>query len=440
MDEAQEIVTELQGKTGRLYRLPAGAISDRPTLWRCIPLQDSEELAFVAFPHRLLNSKGERLAKEQLVFGDARFNGLKKQVSCPVDVAYRDNEFAGLIVSYMHGGIGLEQYLDLKKNDRCARRRTAHNLCVLAQIASRLGCFLGRMSPERILVNPSTCRVFLAVDYAALAQRTHGLKGSLFFRLPWQGEVDLALHVYCLLNKRSTADLERRLWSTGDCSGLDGPSAEEVRSAVFGTAPRSVFASALSLVDQNKRLRGIPRQFRRVLESGFRFTRSGDAQRLSMELCAIFELGETTYRGWFSLMKDKLKQLMFGARVPAERVRKSEQRPWGLRGYGSAEVFWATTMWMSVAIGACSAVNGFAPFDMMVAVLLGTPPRQFGIEPSWLCIVIVVAGSALYNLFVAQRHPLLGYERHQYCFSLIAGTLLMTLVGIVRYVLLGGAL
>lgn len=159
-----------------------------------------------------------------------------------------------------------------------------------------------------------------------------------------------------------------------------------------------------------------------------------------MELCAIFELGETTYRGWFSLMKDKLKQLMFGARVPAERVRKSEQRPWGLRGYGSAEVFWATTMWMSVAIGACSAVNGFAPFDMMVAVLLGTPPRQFGIEPSWLCIVIVVAGSALYNLFVAQRHPLLGYERHQYCFSLIAGTVLMTLVGIVRYVLLGGAL
>ena len=250
--------------------------------------------------------------------------------------------------------------------------------------------------------------------------------------------------MYCLLNKRSTADLERRLWNTGDCSGLDGPSAEEVRSAVFGAAPCSVLISALSntlsLVDQNKRLWGTPRQFRRILESVFRCARSGDAQRLSMELCAIFELGETTYRGWFSLMKDKLKQLMFGARVPAERVRKLEQRPWGLRGYGSAGVFWATTMWMSAAIGACSAMNGFAPFDMMVAVLLGTPPYQFGIEPSWLYIVIVVAGSALYNLFVAQRHPLLGYERRQYCFSLIAGTVLMTLVGIVRYALLGGAL
>ena len=51
-------------------------------------LEGEEELAFVELPARLCSSRGETTVKAQLKFGDARFNGLKRQVSLPVDASY----------------------------------------------------------------------------------------------------------------------------------------------------------------------------------------------------------------------------------------------------------------------------------------------------------------------------------------------------------------
>ena len=98
-------------------------------------LEGEEELAFVELPVRLRSSRGETTVKAQLKFGDARFNGLKKHVSLPVDAAYRNGEFVGLVVTHMHRGVSLSRYLDFSRDARSERRRVAYNLAVQVCVA-----------------------------------------------------------------------------------------------------------------------------------------------------------------------------------------------------------------------------------------------------------------------------------------------------------------
>ncbi|MEC4175036.1 hypothetical protein VIN30_01045 [Adlercreutzia sp. R7] len=398
----------------------------------------------MAFPPHLLTPKGEKTAKEQLAFDDARFNGLKKHVSCPVDVAYHDGAFAGLIVSHMRGGVSLDSYLELGKADRRGRRRVAHNLCVLVQLSSRFGYYPGRMTPKRVLVDPTTCRVFLTSDYGVFFRDT-GTGGSLPRQdLPRQSEVDLAVHVCGLLQKKPPDDFEGRVWGDVSYSEANGPSAEDMRATVFHITNRPVFVDAIALIKGDtpllRKLWGVPLKFRKVLEASLLKGAYGDARTLSYELCKVFEHDERNRRSRFSVLKARVKRFVIGSRMPAERTSELERRPWGLRGYGSAAWFWVATMWLATAVGICSAMNGFTPIDMALGALRGTSYQHISVDPWWLYVVAAAAGSAAYNLFVARRHPLSGYEKSQYCYSLSAAVLLMTLVGFIRFFLRGGAL
>lgn len=393
-------------------------------------LEGEEELAFVELPARLLSSRDEATAKAQLKFGDARLNGLKKQVSLPVDAAYRNGEFVGLIVTHMHRGVSLSRYLDFSGDARSERRRVAYNLAVQVCVASQLGVSLGRLSPERIRVDPTTCRVFLATDWVTLMEESCASHQTALSLLPWQGAVDLAVCEYSLLRKNGAPPPSAGLWED-DCSGLRGPSASDMIAATFDAVKRPWFVKVVGRFDKDTPLLGnlwdVPRPFRDLLGHSFRGMGTGDAGTLATEMIAHFERGESRRRSGFSVWKDRLKQFLNGARVPADQVKECEQRPWGLRGYGNATVFWPVTLGMAAALGLCSAMNGFAPLDLLVMALRGADYAHSAINMGWRYGVAAVLGCAVYNLFAARRHCFSGYGRKSYCWSVATAVLFMSL-------------
>lgn len=104
-----------------------------------------------------------------------------------------------------------------------------------------------------------------------------------------------------------------------------------------------------------------------------------------------------------------------------------ERRVWGQRGHGQGAMFWTVTIWTSAAMGACSALNGFSPFDLVLRAL-GHP--GFYLEGTGALVryvVTAVIGSAAFNVFVAQRHELDGYAKGMYLGSVVSGVMCITL-------------
>lgn len=391
-------------------------------------LEDDKEIALVEFPAHLRSARGEAAAKAQLVFGDGCFNGIKKQVACPVDVAYQGGAFSGLIVTHMHGGLSLSRYLASSDRTRRDRRQVARNLCVLVCVASQCGVHLGRLSPERVLVEPETGRVFLATDWVLLVQRSGALQQRCPAPLPWQTEVDLAACLYALLRRRSHG-FGPELWGD-DCSGLEGPAASEMVTAAFDAARKPWPVQLMARFGRNTHLLGklwdVPRPFRDMLERGFHCAGSGNAGVFAYEMVALFERKESRRRGRFSVWKDRVKRSLAGACVPADRVKALERRPWGLRGYGSPTMFWAVTLGMAVALGICSAMNGFAPLNLLVAAFRSADYSYFAINMDWRYSVAAVLGCLAFNLFLARKHHFLGYERKSYGWSVVTAVLFMS--------------
>lgn len=430
MSVARETPGELSGREGKTYRPSTKGVTELSSFCGSVLLEGEEELAFVELPARLRSSRGETTVKAQLKFGDARFNGLKKHVSLPVDAAYRNGEFVGLIVTHMHRGVSLSRYLDFSRDARSERRRVAYNLAVQVCVASQLGVPLGRLSPDRIRVDSTTCRVFLAADWVALMEESCASRQAALSLLPWQRTVDFAVCEYSLLRKKSAPSLSAGLWE-GDCSGLGGPSDSDMVATAFDAVKKPWFARVVARFDKDtpllSRLWDAPRPFRSLLEHSFRSMERRDAGILATEMIAYFDRGEKYRRSGFSVWKDRLKQFLNGARVPAEQVKEFERRPWGLRGYGNAVVFWLVTLGMAAALGLCSAMNGFAPLDLLVVALRGADYAHSAINMGWRYGVAAVLGCAAYNLFVAQRHCFSGYGRKSYCWSVATAVLFMSL-------------
>lgn len=441
MSAARETSEELSGSEGKIYCSSAKGAAELSSFCGSVLLEGEEELAFVELPARLRSSRGEATARAQLKFGDARFNGLKKQVSLPVDMAYRNGEFVGLIVTHMHGGVSLNRYLGFSRDARSERRRIAYNLAVLVCVASQLGIPIGRLSPERIFVDTTTCRVFLAMDWVALMEESYASRQAALSLLPWQRTVDFAVCEYILLRKKSASPLNTGLWA-GDCSGLGGPSDSDAIAATFDAVKKPWFVKVVARLDKGTpllcRLWDVPRPFRGLLEHSFRGVGSGGAEGLAMEMIGHFDRGEKQCRSGFSVWKDRLKQFLNGARVPIEQVKELERRPWGLRGYGSAAVFWLVTLGMAAALGLCSAMNGFAPLDLLFATLRGEEYAHSVINLGWRYGVAAVLGCAAYNLFVAKRHCFSGYERKSYCWSVATAVLFMSVAQLLMISSRGG--
>lgn len=441
MSAARETSEELSGSEGKIYCSSAKGAAELSSFCGSVLLEGEEELAFVELPARLQSSRGEATAKAQLKFSDARFNGLKKQVSLPVDMAYRNGEFVGLIVTHMHGGVSLNRYLGFSRDARSERRRIAYNLAVLVCVASQLGIPIGRLSPERIYVDTTTCRVFLAMDWVALMEESYASRQAALSLLPWQRTVDFAVCEYILLRKKSASPLNTGLWA-GDCSGLGGPSDSDAIAATFDTVKKPWFVKVVARLDKGTpllcRLWDVPRPFRGLLEHSFRSVGSGGAEGLAMEMIGHFDRGEKQCRSGFSVWKDRLKQFLNGARVPIEQVKELERRPWGLRGYGSAPVFWLVTLGMAAALGLCSAMNGFAPLDLLFAALRGEGYAHSVINLGWRYGVAAVLGCVAYNLFVARRHCFSGYERKSYCWSVATAVLFMSVAQLLMFSSRGG--
>lgn len=440
MSAAQKTSDEFSGIHGK-SRHPSekGSASDMP-FSEGNPLEGDKEFVFVEFPAPLRSVRGEAAAKAQLVYGEGCFNGIKKQVACPVDVSYQDGVFRGLIVTHMHGGLSLSRYLAFSKCTRRDRWRVARNLCVLVCVASQRGVHLGRLSPERVLVEPETGRVFLATDWVSLVQRSGALQQRRLALLPWQTEVDLAACLYPLLRRRPNA-FGTELWSD-DCSGLEGPPASEMVAAAFDAVRRPWFAQLIARFDRNtpllRKLWDVPRPFRDMLERGFHCAGGGNVGVFAYEMVALFERKESCRRGRFSVWKDRVKQFLSGARLSSDQVKAFERRPWGLRGYGSFSMFWAMTLGMAASLGVCSAMNGFAPLNLLIAVFRSADYPYFAINMGWRYGAAAVLGCMAYNLFLTRKHHFTGYERKSYGWSVATAVLFMSVAQFLETMALQG--
>lgn len=443
MNVARETSDELSGIHGESHR-PSGEGStfDAPSSEDGSP-EDGKEIAFVEFPTHLRSARGEAVAKAQLVFGDGRFNGVKKQVACPVDVAYQDGVFSGLIVTHMHGGLSLSRYLAFSEHTWRDRRRVACNLCVLVCVASQCGVHLGRLSPERVFVEPEAGRVFLTTDWASLVQKSGALQQRCLAPLPWQTEIDLAVCLYALLRRRPNS-FGAELWGD-DCSGLEGPAASEMVAATFDAVQKPRFAELIARFGRNthllRKLWDVPRPFRDMLERGLHCVDGGNVGVFAYEMVALFERKESRQRGHFSVWKDRARQFLDGARVSADQVKALERRPWGLRGCGSPAMFWAATLGLAAALGVCSAMNGFAPLNLLIVALRSADYPYFAINMGWRYTAAAALGCVTYNLFFARKHHFTGYERKSYSWSVAMAVLFMGIVQFLGAVALqGGAL
>lgn len=122
-----------------------------------------------------------------------------------------------------------------------------------------------------------------------------------------------------------------------------------------------------------------------------------------------------------------------------DAAAECERRCWGQRGHGQTALFWSTTIWISAALGACSAMNGFSPLDLLLESL-GHPVSCFeGVDALFPCVLTAVLGCVAFNAFVAQRHVFNGYAKAMYLGSIGSGALFITLSHAAFLFLGGGA-
>ncbi|MCI8425199.1 MAG: hypothetical protein HFJ72_06005 [Adlercreutzia sp.] len=399
--------------------------------------KEQDGLTFVDLGSRARNVSLEDAVRRQVKLARCLPKTVSRQVSLVVDVAYEAGKFKGFIATSLSGGIALAQFLDVTDHDRRARVQVARNLCVAVRAALAAGRSLGRLSPDRILVDEKTCRVFIGFNYASILS-----SGEMPQYLRKQSTLpdpvsDLAWHVYCLVLRHSSGDLERGLWESRSGSLFSGPAPMAVRQAVLDVNPLSWgerMRERLRRVHRSPRLKDVPREVEPVLRAILLDGTNSSAYALATVLCEEFERKGGTKRNTLAVLAERFRGLL-SCRLAREDAARLERRPWGLRGAGQASTFWLTTLWTSLALGTCAMMNEFAPLDG----LFGLSSGDRGSGVMWQYPLAAVAGSAAYNVFAARRHYFKGYTAASYGWSVVVGIFFMTITRVAFLVLQGGA-
>lgn len=138
---------------------------------------------------------------------------------------------------------------------------------------------------------------------------------------------------------------------------------------------------------------------------------------------------------WGARIIKAVKHFLFGGSLAGVDLSEKERRAWGMCGNHRTATFWLTTLWFSLALGICSAMNGFAPFDMVLQSLGYTDLHPIVDQAVWRYALVAIAGCAAYNTFIARKHSIDGYRRTSYCWSIVSAAAFMTLTKAVYYLI-----
>lgn len=325
--------------------------------------------------------------------------------------------------------IDLGTYLRLEGDSVRGRRRVAQNLCVAVLEAMKAGRRLNHLRSQDIMVDPATCRVALsegpAKPRARAVARAHLLRDA-----PSAAATDLAFYVCCLMGRRYTLELASKLDSA---SGVDRKKETDLRlmfnelSCVEG-APWTLRLASVVSGEQNCPilLYDVPAEFRRSLRNALGSPRNLRVSVVALALLEDFERWEARLarrRGRVRREPSSQRRLR-EVRAQAQELERVGQEA---KGFGQPAVFWKTTLATALALGICSATNGFSPLDV-AAVSLGFPsvPEEYA-GAAWQYLPAAVVGCVVFNALLVKRHAFKGFTLESYAGSLVAVSLLMAL-------------
>lgn len=423
-----EFVVALVDGNGAYYE-----IEDDPAFgaaWGSIyPVSSNDNLAILLFSESYSGAEFECYV-DYLILSSASFpEGVKAQVASPLDLVYRDGKLAGILLSFISSGVSLLDFLEKGSVDSVLRTRVACNICALVLLMGRVGLSVGRVDPNRIIVDESSCRVFfIPSSFDAFA----GLNGAPpFLEEDVIGDepIDIAFHIYALLHGRQCSELERRLWSDTTIPGSE-PTSASIARELLNSLHKPLFVRLLDSLFHFEALEGpfwaeAP-ALRPLYERAFCHNASGQTAQLAIDFYEALEKPKRFSGSRLAGSVEKIKRFIFGG-FEREEIKKKERRISGSKSITQPLVFWLTTLGCSASMGLYAMFNGFSPLELLLPSLPSHLPEAPS-EIMWQFVVASIAGSAVFNIALAERNHFVGYGKGSYLFSMAMGVLFMFVV------------
>ena len=432
--ETEEIeAIELVGESGSLYLAIGTPVYSGIHFGELYAVFGDENVAALLLPDDCLSEEHAGRARRMIARNASLYGEIALQISCPLELLYRDGAFAGLLVSYMAAGSSLPEILNQGPVDSVFRTRAACNLCSVVLLSGRVGTTLGRLDPYRILIDERSGRVFVVPNLlSALEADAYGEEGALDLRgRSLESEpVDLAFHIYALQHGRQCATLENAIWNEYRSLG-SGPSANLISSALLESLRKPLLIRALDLLPFTDAFEGPfwsdPPALRKLYERSFLGRSSSQISQVALGYYVALERPRSAAAGRLSLLIEGVKRLASGGGISRDELKENERKISGSRSSTQPCVFWLTTLGCSAAMGLYAMLNGFTPIDLAwdPAMDARLPESAEGVK--WQFVPAAVAGSAVFNLALARRNRFVGYGKGAYCWSVLAAVLFMFL-------------
>lgn len=284
-----------------------------------------------------------------------RFDGempLSSQTEYPLDVlrqlsrqwsfAYstKCGEQIGIFFTYMAKGIDLDAFLDLSEMSDAACLQVARNLCTAVLAASKAGAPLKCIMSEQILVDPSTCRVFI---------------GPSFGR-PCADPYSLILHIYALLHRGRGALLEKTIqYALVDEKTPKIAPGRSIANAILDVTRKPFLVSEigeLGLVDSfQSPFWDEPEPLRCVYDRYLVNYAKASTGAIAADFLHALGQKAASSRSLFSQLSDmgdsllqKLSRISSGADDERLDLMERETAIHGIRGTNQRAVFWLVTL------------------------------------------------------------------------------------------------